>query len=626
MKDETYYIIEGTGEKISEQDALERFDSDFDDFVNEGVLLEYNEEDDINGNTSLQANSNFYQTPNGKVFSEGDLIKRFGREDFYNDVKNGVIKKKESPQVVSSSSGGDSLLNPVTGLLEPKEENFFKGNFGAFLNAIDFGTDAGLGDFIDDMGRAAQAGFENGQIAESGNDLLMGGSNASLEDIQEFISKNEGAVKLGPSQEMQNYQKIYNEEKAEGNSVWGFVKGLMLNPGIVPEVIVSSFSAMANEDSLAAGSAAIATGATIGAGTGALAGGVGAAPGAVAGAAASLPYAFAAASTVLETGLTYGELLKARLEERGEELTAKNVQNLLQNEEIVEELRFDAVARGVAIGTIDALTGKLGGKIAKPFLTKAGSVGSKAASKALKRKAIGSAALVESVGGSIGETAGITATNLYGDQGQEYDTGEILLEGIAEAPGSVKDLIAVRYQKPKYKVNGKKATVEEVDALIDGMTYEQLTAPNLKIEIDNDFEGRKEKLHNKILEGRTKQSVMAANPDLNGPTVDAIVTLERQVQELEGRVLGTVTGKNKIADLKSQIKNLQENQLEAEAVEETEAVIEETERYKDSQIPTGKEIYTLETEEGEGVRTVEVTTNKDGSRDVVQKVRWNSSR
>jgi len=89
--------------------------------------------------------------------------------------------------------------------------------------------------------------------------------------------------------------------------------------------------------------------------------------------------------------------------------------------------------------------------------------------------------------------------------------------------------------------------------VIDGMTYEQLTAPNFKIQIDNDFEGRAQKLQDKILAGRTKESVMAANPDLNGPTVDAIVDLERQVQELEGRVLGTVTGKKKIADLKKQI-------------------------------------------------------------------------
>tara|TARA_R110002153_G_scaffold4195_6_gene20169 strand:- start:1195 stop:8091 length:6897 start_codon:yes stop_codon:yes gene_type:complete len=620
--DEIFYVTPN-GSKVSESELLEEYgDELFDQLVNEGQLKEFVEEEtpEINFN-----GGSFYETPSGEVFSEGDLINEFGVDVFNQVLDEGQLKKKDSPGSISSFSSGTSGVTTSPspgsnkGLL--KEENFFKGNFGAFLNAIDFGTDAGLGDLIDDMGRAAQAGFENGQIAESGNDLLLGGTNASLEDIQEFISKNENALRLGPSQEMQNYQKIYNEEKADGNSVWGFVKGIVLNPGIIPEIMVSSFAGMAgNKGSAAAAAATIGTGATLGATTGSVGGPVGGAAGALAGAAASIPYAFAAGSTVLETGLTYGELLQARLEEKGEELTAKNVQNLLQNEEVVKELRFDAVARGLAIGTIDALTGRLGGKIAKPFLTKAGSVGSKAAAKALKRKAIGSAALVESVGGSIGETAGITATNLYGDQGQEYDTGEILLEGIAEAPGSVKDLIAVRYQNPKYKVNGKKATVEEIDALIDGMTYEQLTAPNLKIEIDNDFEGRKEKLHNKILEGRTKQSVMAANPDLNGPTVDAIVTLERQVQELEGRVLGTVTGKNKIADLKSQIKNLQENQLEAEAVEETEAVIEETERYKDSQIPTGKEIYTLETEEGEGVRTVEVTTNKDGSRKIVQKL------
>ena len=92
-EDETYYIIDGSGEKISESDALERFDSDFDELVNQGVLVEYNESDDINGNTSFNADSNFYQTPNGKFFSEGYLINRYGREDFDNSLRNGNIKK-----------------------------------------------------------------------------------------------------------------------------------------------------------------------------------------------------------------------------------------------------------------------------------------------------------------------------------------------------------------------------------------------------------------------------------------------------------------------------------------------------------------------------------------------------
>ena len=565
--DEIYYVTPN-GYKISQSEALERYgDEGFDQLVNEGQLTEFVEEETPELN--FQDGGHFYETPNGKVYSEGDLVNRYGVEEFKSYVEQGSLKKKDSPDLVSSFSGGTSSAttspSPVS-----EEVDYFQGTFGDILRGIDAISPVGVGDFIDDMARSIDAGFQNGQIAESGNDLLMGGTSATYEDIQEFIAKSQKATQLGPSDEMQDYQRIYEEE---GKGVWGTIKGLVLNPSVIPEVLASSFSAMANEDSAAAGGAVIAAGAAYGAGTGALAGGVGAAPGAVAGAAASLPYAFAAASTVLETGLTYGELLKERLEVQGKELTADNVRELLSNEEVVDELRFDAIARGVAIGTIDALTGRLGGKVAKPLLTKAGAAGSKSASRALKRKAVGRAMGVESVGGSIGETAGIAATNIYGEQGQEFDTGEILLEGIAEAPGSVKDLIAVRYQNPKYKINGKKATVEEIDKVIDGMTYEQLTAPNFKIQIDNDFEGRAQKLQDKILAGRTKESVMAANPDLNGPTVDAIVDLERQVQELEGRVLGTVTGKKKIADLKAQIVNLQENQLADEAAAETEQVV-----------------------------------------------------
>lgn len=565
--DEIFYVTPN-GYKISQSEALERYgDEGFDQLVNEGQLTEFVEEETPELN--FQDGGHFYETPNGKVYSEGDLVNRYGVEEFKSYVQSGSLKKKDSPDFVSSFSGGTS--NATTSPSPVSEEvDYFQGTFGDILRGIDAISPIGVGDFIDDMARSIDAGFQNGQIAESGNDLLMGGTSATYEDIQEFISKSQKATQLGPSDEMQDYQRIYEEE---GKGIWGTIKGLVLNPSVIPEVLASSFSAMANEDSAAAGGAVIAAGTAYGAGAGALAGGVGAAPGAVAGAAASLPYAFAAASTVLETGLTYGELLKERLEVQGKELTADNVKELLSNEEVVDELRFDAIARGMAIGTIDALTGRLGGKVAKPLLTKAGSAGSKSASRALKRKAIGRAMGVESVGGSIGETAGIAATNIYGEQGQEFDTGEILLEGIAEAPGSVKDLIAVRYQNPKYKINGKKATVEEIDKVIDGMTYEQLTAPNFKIQIDNDFEGRAQKLQDKILAGRTKESVMAANPDLNGPTVDAIVDLERQVQELEGRVLGTVTGKKKIADLKAQIVNLQENQLADEAAAETEQVV-----------------------------------------------------
>ena len=84
------------------------------------------------------------------------------------------------------------------------------------------------------MARSIDAGFQNGQIAESGNDLLMGGTSATYEDIQEFIAKSQKATQLGPSDEMQDYQRIYEEE---GKGVWGTIKGLVLNPSVIPEVL-----------------------------------------------------------------------------------------------------------------------------------------------------------------------------------------------------------------------------------------------------------------------------------------------------------------------------------------------------------------------------------------------------
>ena len=534
--------------------------------VDEDILRqEYGEsfESYVTDGTFQLVSDGLYVTPNGSEVDSVELISEYGQERFNELIEEGSFKKKSQ----GADGGGNTFQSELgdTNLLDPAaaeefvEQDYFTGAFGAILKGIDIVNPLGIGDFVDDMGRSIEAGFQNGQLAENGNDLLTGGAAASYEDIKSFISNTEKGRSLGPSVEMQDYQKIYEEEKEKGLGAWGVMKGLILNPTVIPEVLASSFAAMVNEDSLAAGGTVLAGGTAIGAAVGGV--------GAVAGLGAAVPYAFAAAGTVLETGLTFGELLQEKLNEEGKDLTIENVQLILNDPEKLSELRFDSIARGLAIGTIDAITGRLGGKLAKPFFTKAGSAGS-SAGKALKRKAIATAAGAETIGGSLGETAGIAATNIVGETGQEYDTSEIMLEGIAEGPGAIKDIFSVMVQKPNYKVNGRKATAEQIDVMLDGMSYKQLTAPNFKISIDNDFDGRADKLQDIILNGRTREAVSAANPELNNTTLDAIVKLEREVATQEGKVLGTVTGKKKISDLKSKIVELQENQLEEEVVEE----------------------------------------------------------
>jgi uncharacterized protein YwbE len=447
----------------------------------------------------------------------------------------------------------------------PKEEDYFTGGFGNFLRGVDEIAPIGIGDFIDDMARSVSSGYRQGTLAEAADKLLLKGHKATPEQIQKFIDANKDSQQMKPSDEMQNYTKIYEEE---GKGFWGVVKGIFKNPTVVPELITSSLVGMAtNKDALLAGASVIGSGAAIGATTGASGGTVvlpvfgtvgGATAGAILGAEAAIPYAFGTASSVVEAGSTFGELLTEEL--NGQDMTKENVRAILENPEKLNSIRNKAIARGIVIGTVDALTGKLASGVGAKILTKSASKSATGAvTKAAVVRATAAGAGVEAVGGSLGEA---TARGIVG---QEMDVSEIALEGIAELPGGVRSTIQARLAKPSYRVNGEKVDASQIDELINTMTPEQLAATDIKIK--NDYTGKEFKIQDKIVTNSIKQEVKKANPDLNEPSLNAITQLEKELKGLEGNK--TQTGKDKAAALKEQIKNIQENQIQEEAVVET---------------------------------------------------------
>ena len=118
---------------------------------------------------------------------------------------------------------------------------------------------------------------------------------------------------------------------------------------------------------------------------------------------------------------------------------------------------------------------------------------------------------------------------------------------------------------PVYKVNGLDVKSPDViNDMIDNLDATELTKAN--IEISNDAE-LNNKLQDKVVTSSIRQQVKEANPDLNDRTLDAITELEKDLKKLEGNK--TQSAKDKAADIRSQIKNLQENQLQEEAVQET---------------------------------------------------------
>ena len=493
-----------------------------------------------NGELKL-VDDDIYITPDGTELTSEELLTEFGQEQFNLYLSNGELKKKNQEEVGLPSELAPANLEIDEAYIQPTEKDYFEGTFGDILRGFDKIVPLGIGDFIDDTARAVASGYNQGVLSENAADLLVRGNMSSEEDLVSFIEANKNAQNLGPSDEMMDYQKTY--EKWGG--FLGVVIGIAKNPSVISELIVSSMTGMAtNTDALLAGGGVISAGAGYGAAVGAAAGGVGAAPGALAGGLAAIPYAFATAGAVVEMGATFAELLQEEV--GGVELTPENIKEVLNNEDKLSSIRNKAVARGITIGAIDALTGKLGSKIAGNIVTKGGKKAVKDATKKQVAKSILASSGVEAVGGSVGEA---TARAVIG---QEMDISEIALEGIAEMPGGVKNYISARYSTPSYKVNGEKVNATTIDELINTMTLEQFQSS--KIEIKNDYDGRKGKLQDRLIELSTKQEILAASPELNEPTVAELTKLQIELNNIEGNK--TEIGKSRAAVLREQIAHL----------------------------------------------------------------------
>ena len=500
---------------------------------------------------------------------EDGLFESSTVEDFSNAWADPLKKKDQKGAInMDSVSPDGSLVSQDSGAIyDPSgEKDYFQGTFGDVLRGLDMVVPLGMGDFADDMARSVASGYYQGVAAENASDLLISGSMATQEDIESFIESNKKTQTYGQSKEMQEYMKIYEEN---GKSFKGVVLGLLKSGlTIVPELFVSSMTAMAsNSDSLTAAAATIGTGASTGALGGAAAGGIGALPGAIAGGASALPYAFAAAGSVLEMGSTFSELLTEAAE--GEELDSEKITELLNDPEKFADIRNKAVARGLTIGAIDAFTGKLGGKIAGKVLSKSGKQAARAASQARTTGAVATAGVVEGFGGSIGEVAGRVAAD------QEMDISEIVLEGLAEMPGGVKDIISTRFSAPSYKVNGQKVTAEKIDELIETMTLDELVKSNIKIK--NDYEGREGRRQDKIIQLSTKQDILNVNPNLDESTLNALTELQIELDKLEGNK--TEPSKERASALREEMKSLQETPSEDKAPEKTSARDYNAERF-----------------------------------------------
>ena len=381
-------------------------------------------------------------------------------------------------------------------------------------------------DFFGDMYRAWKTGAGQGATVDDAIKVFASGSNVSDKNLQQYIDSVENMESFAPSEEMQDFSRIY---EAEGKGIKGFIKGIAKNPTAAIQVVASSLRAMLNPASIGAGVA--------GAGAGALAGPAGAGAGAIIG-----------MTGALETGLSFTEFLKEELNEKSLDFTDDNIRTILEDDEAMGNITRRSLARGATISTISALTGGLaagvGANVGRNVALKLGTQAGRAATAAA---GLG----VQAVGGGAGEAIGRAAA------GQEMDVAEIGFEALGEiaSPSLIGTITAVA-KVPKYKVNTEEVSEDFVKDII-GKSKNYLELDNIDIEIiDNPVLNTElEKRKKELLDIENYKKGMSPQQLANATEEDILELVSLQNELTKYNESGNEAGKDNAANKKAQIIN-----------------------------------------------------------------------
>ena len=385
-------------------------------------------------------------------------------------------------------------------------------------------------DFFGDIYRAGAAGQAQGGSVDESLELMTKGKDVTDEDIQDFSAAQERMASQGESEEMKEFNKIY---EANGKGFLGFLMGTAANPTILPQLFVSSVSAMATPATLAAGAAGAGAGAAIGA-TGFSAGPLGV----FTTAGGALTGAMGAMGTTLETGLAFSEFLQEQLEKKGLEMTTEGIRKVLEDPEAIKSMRYRAAGRGIAIGAFNAVTAGVGSQVVKSV------------AKATGRKVVAglAGAGVEVVSESTGEVVGRLVA------GQEMDVAEIGFEGFAGGVPQVVGLGRGLYKSPTYKVNGETVSGPVVADFIKNAPVKDLVGATLEIKNDPVLKD----IAIKRREDARMDAIIKAELAKAGITdegaVTALTKLEKERRGLEGN--GTRAAQQRLAEVNKEIDGL----------------------------------------------------------------------
>ena len=364
----------------------------------------------------------------------------------------------------------------VVGITPPKgEQNFL--DLGFMNNTM-------VGDIVDDVARAISRGYRNGNTLDEAFMVMMRGSEVTPENIDQYIEAAKWQQEVGQSEQMQNFM-----DAGGFNTLEGWKQFAIGGRSIIPELIAESLTGLLGNPTTGSiiASGGLTSAATAGTGT-----------------IVAMPVATGLASGTMETLSNFSDLLQEELAERELNFDAEGIRTVLEDETAMRRLRENSLARGITIGTLDMLTGRI-----------AGTVGGKVVGQGLRTsQKVGRLAQkfgVEVAGGAGGEFAAQVVA------GEPLDLTSIGLEAFSElgsgAPNVFAPIINDTFRQkfgsdkesgnnanepqngalaidpddsqPQYRVNGESVTRGDAERVISE-NGDRIASGEIDVEVRND--------------------------------------------------------------------------------------------------------------------------------------------
>ena len=415
-------------------------------------------------------------------------------------------------------------------------------------------------DFVGDIYRAWDAGTEAGSSVNEAFDVYKG-KDSTDEELYAFLDKTRSIEEKGQTDEMLGASEKMAELKKEGyNGVSAFFGGWWDNPTAMLQYTVMSLSQMGRalvDSEEVAGTALAAAG--VGAGVGAVAGLAGGpfAPitstaGAITG---TIGGFFGGLSGSMEAGMTTAALIQEEAVKDGLDwgnLSDKErfdyVRKVQNDTEKFNEIRSNALARGVAIGAIDGIVGGLSGGIGNAAF-KSVAAGSKSALAGVAK--VASVAALETTGGMLSEVAGQAAAE------QEFNLEEILIEGFADKTFTGISLAQAATQgTPKYILNGQKLNGKQFSEALKIMSDKAYVSADIKIE---NSPAAQQLVNNRRQDIAADQKVDSRVSNIDDRS--AAIKLTKEQNSLKGNPEGN---KTRLDQIKVELNNISEKYADSD--------------------------------------------------------------